>query len=150
MGIYRRLTAAVVVASATVHGVATAAAPDPAFSSKCSNIRWNAALLKKYPGAPSGCREIVVRDGKKFARFDAKVVTVNPDGVSVRFVDSFGNPGRVIKIQAGKDARVDIAGEKVEYAKLKKDQKMSFYIPEATLGVISDPTDLASSKIIVN
>jgi hypothetical protein len=147
---YRKLIAAAVVSSATLLGVARAAAPDPAVSSKCSDIKWNAELLKKYPGAPAGCQEIVVRDGKKFARFDAKVITVNPDGVSVRFVDTYGNPGRVIKIQAGKDARVDISGEKVEYAKLKKDQKMSFYIPEATLGVISDPTDLAASKIIVD
>jgi hypothetical protein len=149
MAKYRRLIAAAVISSATLLGVATAAAPDQAVSAKCADIRWNAALLKKYPSAPAGCQEIVVKDGKKFARFDATVVAINPDGVSVRFVDAYGNPGRVIKIQAGKDARVDIAGEKVEYDKLKKDQKMSFYIPEATLGVISDPADKEASTIVV-
>ena len=147
---YRKLIAAAVVSSATLLGLATAATPDPAVSSKCSDIKWNAELLKNYPSAPGGCQEIVVRDGKKFARFDATVVTVNPDGISVRFLDPYGNTGRLIKIQAGKDARVQISGEKVEYDKLKKDQKMSFYIPEATLGVISDPTDLAASKIVVD
>ena len=146
---YSQLAAAAIVWAGSLLTTSTATADDTAASSRCSDIKWNAALLKKYPNAPAGCQEIVVKDGKKFAKFDATVVTVNPDGVSVRFIDPYGNPGRVMKIQADKDARVDIAGEKVEYAKLKKNQKMTFYIPESTLGVISDPTDSASSKIVV-
>jgi hypothetical protein len=147
---YSQLVAAALVWSGTLLTTSTATAQDTPANSKCADIKWNAALLKKYPNAPAGCQEIVVKDGKKFAKFDATVVAVNADGVSVRFMSAYGNPGRIMKIQAGKDARVDIAGEKVEYAKLKKDQKMTFYIPESTLGVISDPTDSASSKIVVN
>jgi hypothetical protein len=150
MSKYSPLVAAAVIWSGTLLTTSAAMAAEAEANSRCADIKWNAALLKKYPNAPAGCQEIVVKDGKKFAKFDATVVTVNPDGVSVRFLDPYGNPGRIMKIQAGKDARVDIAGEKVEYAKLKKDQKMTFYIPESTLGVISDPTDSASSKIVVN
>jgi hypothetical protein len=146
---YCKLVAAAIVSSGTLLSAATVTAADTPASSKCSDIKWNADLLKKYPNAPAGCQDIVVKDGMKFARFDATVIAVHPDGVSVRFVDPYGNPGRVMKIQPGKDATVDVAGEKVAYAKLKKDQKMTFYIPESTLGVISDPTDSASSTIVV-
>jgi hypothetical protein len=146
---YSQLVAAALVWSGTLLSTSTATAADTMANARCADIKWNAELLKKYPNAPAGCQEIVVRDGKKFAKFQATVVAVDPDSVTVRFIDPYGNPGRVMKIQPGKNATVEIAGEKVEYAKLKKDQKMTFYVPESTLGVISNPTESASSTIVV-
>ena len=115
----------------------------------CSDIRWNAELLKMYPRAPAACQEVAVRNGRKFARFTGKVTTVDGGQVSVRFLNVAGDPGREIQIKPGADARVELAGKRVAYSTLLKDDVLTFWVPESQVGVISDPDDKASSTIIV-
>jgi hypothetical protein len=130
-------------------GAFSATAQHPA-GPTCMDIQWNADFLKAYPRAPAACQEIAVRNGKKFARFTAKVTAVEPSAVTVRFLTSSGEAGREISLKPGPNARVDIAGKKVEYSKLKKDDVLTLWVPEHALGVISDPDDTASSTIVLN
>ncbi len=39
----------------------------------CSDLKWGAAFVKKYPKAPQACIEGRVYQGKRYAKFDAKV-----------------------------------------------------------------------------
>ncbi len=141
--------AAVMLACATaLVSLPATAAVHPA-KATCMDIKWNVELLKNYPRAPTACQEIVVRDGKKYARFEANVITVTPDRVTVRFLNVVGHEGRELAIKPGPGATVEIAGKKVEYANLKKGDKLTFMVPEEQLGVISDPDETAASEIIV-
>ena len=45
---------------------------------------------------------------------------------------------------------LELAGKKVDYSKLKKNDVLTFWVPELALGVISDPDDTASSTIVLN
>src|SRR5512134_3668449 len=83
------LAAAALVAGVTALGGTTAMAEHPA-GPTCMDIQWNAELLKSFPRAAAACQEVAVRNGKKFARFTAKVTEVAPDTVKVRFLTSAG------------------------------------------------------------
>jgi hypothetical protein len=143
----------VIAASAMLMGVGTfgaltATAAHPA-GDTCMDIQWSAELLKMYPRAPAACQEVAVRHGKKYARFTGKVTAVAPDVVTVRFLNVAGDPGREIQLKPGQDAKVEMAGKKVEYSKLQKDDVLTFWVPEQQVGVISDPDDKAASTIIL-
>ncbi len=146
---FQAMAASAMLACVTALGALSAAAQHSA-GPTCMDIQWNADFLKAYPRAPAACQEIAVRNGKKFARFTAKVTAVGPGAVTVRFLTSSGEPGREISLEPGPNARVDIGGQKVEYSKLKKDDVLTLWVPERALGVISDPDDTASSTIVLN
>jgi len=143
------LTTAILVACVTGLGGATAMA-EPPTGPQCADIQWNADLLKSFPRAAVVCQEVAVRDGKKFARFTAKVTEVKPEAVKVRFLTSAGNEEREISLKPGDGSRVEMKGKKVEYSKLKKNDVLTFWVPEHQLGVISDPDDTAASSIVLN
>ncbi len=141
--------AAAAIACIAVAGTATAAAPAHKVVGKCVDIQWSADLLKKYPRAPAKCLDVVEKDGKKYARFMAKVVKVKPDAVTIKFLNVAGTPGSPVVITPTADALVNVGDQKLPYAKLKKGEKLTFYVPELTVGVISDPADAAMASILL-
>ena len=141
--------AAVLLACVTALGMSPAMAEQHPAKPTCEDIHWNAEFLKAFPRAPAACQEIAVRNGKLFARFTAKVTSVAPDAVKVRFLTSAGNPEREITIKPGPNAKVSLAGQMVEYSKLKKDDVLTAWVPEGQLGIISDPDATAVSTIVV-
>ncbi len=146
---FQTAAAAALLTCMAALGAAAARAEHPA-GPTCMDITWNEQLLKSFPRAPAACQEVVVRNGKKFARFEAQVTAVRSDTVSVRFLNVGGDPGREITLKPGPDARVKIGGKRVEYSKLQKDDKLTFWVPEREVGVVSDPDEIAASTIILN
>lgn len=145
----KMLTTAVLVACVTGLGSTTAMAEPPA-GPQCMDMQWNAELLKSFPRAAVVCQEVAVRNGKKYARFTAKVTDVAPETVKVRFLTSAGNEEREISLKPGAGARVKMKGKKVEYSTLRKDDVLTFWVAEQQLGVISDPDDTAASTIVLD
>ena len=143
------LTTAALVACVIGLGGTTAMAEPPA-GPACMDIQWNAELLNSFPRAAVVCQEVAVRNGKKFARFNAKVTEVAPETVKVRFLTSAGNEEREVALKPGAGARVEMKGKKVEYSTLRKNDVLTFWVAEDQLGVISDPDDTASSTIVLN
>jgi hypothetical protein len=143
------VTTGLLMACMTALGATTALAEPPA-GPQCKDIQWNAELLKSFPRAAVVCQEVAVRDGKKFARFTAKVTSVTAEAVKVRFLTSAGNEEREISLKPGDGARVEMKGKKVDYSTLRKNDVLTFWVPEHQLGVISDPDDTAASSIVLN
>lgn len=146
--ILKTMSAVAMLAGITLLAAGPSRAEHPA-GPACQDITWNAALLKAFPRAPAACQEVVVRGGKKYACFNTKVTAVAPGAVTVRFLNVAGDPGREITLKPGLNARVEIDGKKVEYSNLKKDDQLTFWVPERTVGVISDPDDTAESTIVL-
>jgi len=130
-------------------GISVATAEEHPAKPTCMDIKWNADLLKRYPRAAVGCREVAVRDGKNYARFEAKVKANTPDGVTLEVMNVAGKPDHEITIKPGSEATVEIEGKKVPYAKVVKGDKLTFWVPESRVGVISDPDATAASEIIM-
>jgi hypothetical protein len=101
----------------------------------CANIEWNSAFLKEYPTAAAACRQVIVKDGVKFATFDGKVAKVGSQFVEVAVSDVAGTAISTIAFQIGKGGRVTI-NDKVEKVKdLKVGDQLTFWVREGRFGI---------------
>jgi hypothetical protein len=101
----------------------------------CSNIEWNPDFLKDYPKAPAACREVVVKDGIKFATFNGKVSKVGHNFVQVEISDVSDYPIGTIAFQIGSGGTVTV-NDKVEKVKdLQTGDQLTFWVREARFGV---------------
>lgn len=46
----------------------------------CTGIDWKPIILERFAGIDQACQEVVVRDGKKYARFEVKLIRARMDG----------------------------------------------------------------------
>jgi len=85
-------------------------------------------------------------------RFSASVSKVKKDHIQLVFLNALGKPIEPTQTltllpQSGQTLRVN--GKDVSYDKLSKGDKVDFWIPEKTLGVISNPEATAVSTIVL-
>ena len=59
-------------------GLSTTASSAETFG--CDQIVWPAAVLKGFPNAPEACRNVIVRNGVRYAQFTAKFIRADADG----------------------------------------------------------------------
>jgi hypothetical protein len=128
----------------TVPAIAFAVEASPVVNApieSCSNIEWSPAFLKEYPRAPAACREVIVKDGIKFATFKGKVSKVGRDFVQVEVSDVADIPISTIAFQIGVGGRVTMS-DKVEKVKdLKVGDQLTFWVREAQFGISPTLTD---------
>jgi len=129
-----------------VAGAADAKAPT------CADVTYDAEFLAAYPRAGAACQEVVESKGKRAVRFSATVAKVKKDHIQLVFLNSMGKPIEpkqtlTLLPQSGQTLRVN--GKDVAYDKLAKGDKVDFWIPEKTLGVISNPEATAVSTIVL-
>jgi len=67
------------LATLVISGVAFAP-PVFAGDDACTGIDWNPQILERFAGIDKACQEVVLRDGKKFVRFEVKLVRARADG----------------------------------------------------------------------
>lgn len=119
-------------------------------SSSCiSNITFSQDFLSRYPNAGAACREVKVENGHKWARFDADVVRVRRNRVTVNFVDRFDKKVSTITFDAARDARVDVNGRQKRFSTLKPGDKMSVWMPEERVGFYAEPGASETTKLAV-
>jgi hypothetical protein len=107
----------------------------------CANIEWSAAFLKEYPKAPAACRQVIVKDGVKFATFDGKVSKVGHEFVQVEVSDDANLPISTIAFQIGVGGKVTM-NNKIEKVKdLKVGDLLTFWVREGQFGISPTLTD---------
>lgn len=148
------LSVAALVAAAVMGSAAPAFAADPpkAVGPTCNTITYDQEFLKAYPRAPAACQEVVESNGKRAARFTAKVAKVQKDHVQLQFMNSMGaliDPPMTLTLLPQAGQTLQINGKPVAYDKLSKGDKVDFWIPEKQLGVITNPGASAVSTIVI-
>lgn len=142
--------------SGALLGAALLAAPlataADAKAPSCGDITYDAEFLAAYPRAAAACQEVVESSGKRAVRFSATVAKVKKDHIQLVFLNTMGKPIEpkqtlTLLPQSGQTLRVN--GKDVAYDKLAKGDKVDFWIPEKTLGVISNPNATAVSTIVL-
>ncbi len=119
-------------------------------SSSCiGSITFSQEFLTRYPNAGGACREVKVENGEKWARFDADVVRVRGNRVTANFVDRFGRSLGPITFDAAPDARVMVSGRPRLFSQLKRDDKLSFWMPESRVGFYAEPGASESDQLAV-
>ena len=116
--------------------ISTALAADPKESEKkiaCTEVKYSSEFLAKYPDAPAACLEAVEREGKRYAKFNAKVFLTSADRTTVQLLNVKGDPLTTFSFKPGPDAAVSIEGKRTKFTDLKKGETISFYVSEDRL-----------------
>ena len=80
-----------------------------------------------------------MKNGEKWARFDAQVAKVEGDKVTANFMDNYHNVVSKVTINASPDARVDVGGTKTKFSSLHEGDKLSLWVPESKYGFYAAP-----------
>ena len=113
--------------------------PDDLPQVACSEMRYSAAFLAKYPKAPAGCQEARVYHGERYAKFDAKVYLVDPAFTTVNLLNVAGDMLTTFSLKPSPDQHVLVNGEETAFHDLKVGQKITFWISEKRLEAVELP-----------
>lgn len=109
-------------------------------TASCKAMEWHSDLLGIYPWVSEGCHAVVVVNGEKWARFEGKFVRSNNNGTFDTEFNSQGNrPLGTVTMSPGPGQRMQLDGVSTPFSDLKRDQVLSFYVPEGALGFAVKP-----------
>ena len=114
-------------------GAAYAAKPvDPSKLAKveCSELKFSEAFLERYPHAPAACMEARELDGKRYAKFDAKVYLTGPEITTVNLLNAKGDIVDTFSLKPGPDQKIKINGKETKFSELRPGEKLSFWVSE--------------------
>jgi hypothetical protein len=117
----------------TISGLGLSPSSD-AQDASCSEIDWKPEILERIQDIDRACQEVVLRDGKWFARFEGKVKRVWASGnIEVKMILRDGS--RVDRIfYAPADFRVvSNTGRKFRRNQLVRGEYLDIYIPESRI-----------------
>ena len=101
----------------------------------CSNIQWSPEFLKEYPKAPVACREITIKDGVKYAKFNGKVSKTDNKMVQVEIFNVADTPISTIAFQIGVGGRITVDGKEERVKDLKVGDVLTFWVRENQFGI---------------
>lgn len=116
--------------------IGAALAADPMDSDNkiaCSEVKYSSEFLDRYPQAPAACLEAVEKEGKRYAKFNAKVFLNSADRTTVELLNTKGDPLTTFSIKPGPDAAVNIDGKKTKFTDLRPGETISFWVSEDRL-----------------
>jgi hypothetical protein len=105
----------------------------------CSDLHWNAQFLAKYPKAPAACLEARVYKGQRYAKFNAKVYLVDPDAVTLTFLNVAGDDLSTFTAKPAADTVLYVNGKATAWKDLKVGDKLTVWVSESRFSVSGAP-----------
>ncbi len=96
----------------------------------CTEVKYSSEFLAKYPQAPAACLEARDNDGKRYAKFNARVFLNSADRTTVELLNVKGDRLSTFSFKPAAEAGVNINGKKVKFTDLKKGETISFWVSE--------------------
>jgi hypothetical protein len=131
-------------------GVAAAPKVDPEALPKvaCSDLKWNAEFLAKYPKGPAACLEARVYKGKRYAKFMGKVYLQDPAYLTVTFLNVAGDPLNTFTYKPpSADAIVYVDGKPTKYKDIKVGDKLTVWVSESRFAAYAAPGAMAEAAL---
>lgn len=101
----------------------------------CADIKWSAEFLKQYPKAPAACREVTVKDGVRYAKFDGHVLKAGPEVVEVEIHNVANTAISKVGFQIGIGSTITLNGKEAKVKDLKVGDLITFWVREGMYGV---------------
>lgn len=96
----------------------------------CTEVKYSSEFLERYPSAPAACLEARDHDGKRYAKFNARVFLNSADRTTVELLNVKGDRLSTFSFKPAPEAGVSIDGKKVKFTDLKKGETISFWVSE--------------------
>jgi len=107
----------------------------------CDEVNWGEEVVKAFPNASKGCHSVMMKNDQPYAKYVAEVQSVNSKSkeVTLHLLDTKDKAISNIVIAPKEGAHVKIDGRDTQVSKLKKGDRVSFYIPHDRWGLYADP-----------
>ena len=115
----------------------------------CSELKYSSEFLAKYPDAPAACVEGRELNGKRYAKFKAKVYLNSADRTTVELLNVKGDPLSTFSFKPAADAGVNIDGKKTKFTDLKAGEKISFWVSEDRMTAQEQPGSTEDSWAVL-
>ena len=83
---------------------------------ECSEVKFSEAFLARYPKAPAACIEARELEGKRYAKFDAKVYLKGPEITTVNLLNTKGDVVDTFSLKPGPDQKIKINGKDTKFS----------------------------------
>ena len=103
------------------------------------DITFSQEFLAKYPRAGAACTQVIESNGQKWARFDAKVHSMQPGQATFDFIDNHGQAVANMTFAFDPDAQVFVHGKPKLASNLKKGDEIVVWVPEKRMGFYAKP-----------
>jgi hypothetical protein len=113
--------------------------PDELPQVACSEMRFSAVFLAKYPKAPAACQDARVYKGERYAKFEAKVYITDSAFTTVQLLNVAGDMLTTFSLKPESDQHVLVDGEETAFHDLKVGQKVTFWVSEKRLEAVELP-----------
>jgi hypothetical protein len=136
-----KLSIAAMAAVSTLGAAQAGAGEASTASSRCVGVVFNQEFIGNFPQAPAACQDVVERNGTKKIHFQARVAQTSRDGVTLDFMNAFGNPlpGKPLAFNPPPDLDLTVNGNRVKASQLKRGDVLDFWVPENMLGFHASP-----------
>lgn len=115
----------------------------------CTEVKYSGEFLTKYPDAPAACLEARDIDGKRYAKFNARVYLNSADRTTVELLNVRGDRLSTFSFKPAAEAGVNIEGKKVKFTDLKKGETISFWVSEDRLAASEQPGSTEESWAVL-
>jgi hypothetical protein len=115
----------------------------------CSEVKYSSEFLSKYPDAPAACVEARDIDGKRYAKFNAKVYLNSKDRTTVQLLNTRGDRLSTFSFKPAPDAGVDIDGKKTKFSDLNEGEKITFWVSEDRMTAAEQPGSTEESWAVL-
>lgn len=115
----------------------------------CTEVKYSPEFLAKYPDAPAACLEARDHDGKRYAKFNARVYLNSADRTTVELLNVKGDRLSTFSFKPAAEAGVNIDGKKTKFTDLKKGETISFWVSEDRLGAHEMPGSTEESWAVL-
>jgi hypothetical protein len=99
----------------------------------CIEVKYSSEFLQRYPDAPAACLEAVEKDGKRYAKFNARVYLNSADRMTVELLNVKGDGLSTFSFKPRPDATVNIDGKMTKFADLRPGERITFWVSEDRL-----------------
>ena len=114
--------------------IATALAAESPMASDhkipCSEVKYSSEFLEKYPHAPAACIEAIEKEGKRYAKFNAKVYLTGPEITTVNLLNTKGDTVDTFSLKPGPDQKIKINGKDTKFSDLHAGEEITFWVSE--------------------
>jgi hypothetical protein len=104
--------------------------PDKLPQVACSDIKFSATFLAKYPKAPVACLDGRVYNGKRYAKFQAKVYISDPSFMTVQMLDTTGATVTTFSFKPGPNQGVHVNGQLRKFHDMSVGEVISIWVSE--------------------
>jgi hypothetical protein len=115
----------------------------------CSDLKFGAAFLKKYPQAPAACQDARVYKGQRYAKFVAQVYISSPQFMTVQLLNSAGGTVTTFSFKPGPNQGIHVNGELEKFHDMRVGEKITFWVSEKRMEARELPGSTTNSWAVL-